>query len=392
MSRTIELAVLFLVGISILFVFVALFTAPLFQDVSNSIQIPRFILISVPMALIAFIIVLAGLFSKIPMRIRTVRYSVQGLVLYALNATVIGSLYVAPFLPTLRFRHMAQGDVGGVPLCSVGSTARCLSENWMGVAGPALWVIMMFVALLVVLLFIGLLIGRGMCAWVCPIGLLQDLVTRVRSGLKLGHKEFSQRIHDILSLVRFALLAFFLLLALSIGVSLLINHEAGVLYQSQYGDLPLLASGATVCEFCPAPITAYFMPSTITTAVTGDFVFNLENSARLFVFFAVWVGAFIMPQFFCRYFCWSGAIISPANKVSALTLYKDQKKCTKCNYCVNACPMRVRELRDEDTDCRIDNLNCTYCLECIDHCPEKALDARVGKKVLYRGGREWWQK
>jgi ferredoxin len=390
-SRAIELAVLFLVGLSILLVFAALFTTPLFQDVSKGIHVPRYLVISIPLAATAFVLVLAGAYAKIPMRIRTVRYSVQGLVLYAINATALGSLYVAPFLPTLRFRHMAAGEVGGVPLCSVGSVARCLSENW-AVSGPVLSVIMMFIALVVVLLFVGLIIGRAMCAWVCPIGLMQDLATRVRSGLKIGPKEPSQRAHDLLSLVRFALLAFFILLALSIGVALLLNHEAGVLYQNQYGDLPLLQSGATPCEFCPAPITAYFMPSSINSAIAGQFAWSVENSARLFVFMSVWVGAFLTPQFFCRYFCWSGAIISPANKVSTLTLYKDQKKCTKCNYCANACPMRVQELRDESIDCRIDNLNCTYCLECIDHCPEKALDARVGGKVLYRGGKDWWER
>lgn len=390
MVRLLDVIVFMFVALSILLVFIALFVPPLFEKVPG-IGIPRFLLISVILVAVAAFLVLGGLFAKIPMRIRTIRITVQGIVIYAINATAIGSLYIAPFLPTLRFRHMAGGEFG-VPLCSVGSIARCFSENWRETIGPAIGVILMFIALLVVVLFIGILIGRAMCGWACPIGCIQDMFIRLRSGLKIGPKEFSPRTHDILSLVKYGLLFFFLLLSLTIGIELLAHPEAGALYQSQYGDLPLLSSGATVCEFCPAPITAYFTPTVINNVLVGQFSWSVENSVRLFMFFAVWIGAFFIMRWFCRYLCWMGALISPLNRVSILTLYKNQKKCTKCNFCVDACPMRVRELRDEDVKDKIDHMGCTYCFECIDFCPEKALEARIGNWTIYRGGKDWWKK
>ncbi len=184
-----------------------------------------------------------------------------------------------------------------------------------------------------------------------------------------------------------------LLLALSIGISAIGHSEAGALYKSQFSELPLIESGATPCEACPAPIIGYFMPDDfIAHTIQGTFVMTTEAALRLFVFFAFFAGAVVMGRFYCRYFCPSGAVISFFNKASMLSLYKDQGKCTKCNYCVTACPMRIQALKDEDIDYEIRNRECIYCLDCIDACPEKALALQFQNKDIYKGGKEWWEK
>jgi ferredoxin len=312
------------------------------------------------------------------------RAAAQFSFLFVINATIIGSLWVAPLLPILRFRHMAGGRYG-VPLCSVGSLARCLSGNWWGLFIP--------IAILGTLMLVGIFVGRAMCGWVCPIGFLQDIITKVRSKLHLNSKEISQKSHDRLTLAKYAILFLLLLLALSIGISAIGHSEAGAIYQSQFSELPLIESGATPCEACPAPIIGYFMPDDfIAHSIRGTFVLTTEAALRLFVFAAFFVGAAVMGRFYCRYFCPSGAMISFFNKASMLSLFKDQGKCTKCNYCVTACPMRIQELKDEDVDYEVRNRECIYCLECIDACPEKALILRFQNKEVYKGGKEWWEK
>ncbi len=304
--------------------------------------------------------------------------------LFMINATIVGSLIVAPLLPILRFRHMAGGRYG-VPLCSIGSLARCLSGNWWGLFFP--------IAVIGALILTGVFVGRAMCGWVCPIGLLQDLVTKARTKLNLNPKEMSQKNHEKLTLAKYAILFLLLLIALSIGISAIGHTEAGQLYRSQYSELPLVESGATPCEACPAPIIGYFMPDDfIAHTLDGSFVMTSEAALRLFVFFGFFAGAIVMGRFFCRYFCPSGAMISFFNKGSMLALYKDQGKCTKCNYCVTACPMRIKALKDEDIDYEIRDRECIYCLECIDACPEKALELQIQNKKIYKGGKEWWEK
>jgi ferredoxin len=312
------------------------------------------------------------------------RFAAQISLLFIINATIVGSLIVAPFLPILRFRHMAGGRTG-VPLCSVGSLARCLSGNWWGLFIP--------IAVLGVLLLVGILVGRAMCGWVCPIGLLQDIVTKIRAWLHLNPKEISQKNHERMTSLKYALLFLFLLVALSIGISAIGHTEAGELYSSQYSELPLIQQGATPCEACPSPIIGYFMPDDfIVHSLDGTFVLTTEAALRLVVFGVFFAGAIVMGRFYCRYLCPSGAMISFFNKGSMLSLYKDQAKCTKCNYCVTACPMRIQELKDEDIDYEIRDRECIYCLDCIDACPEKALILKFQNKEIYKGGKEWWEK
>ncbi len=304
--------------------------------------------------------------------------------LFVINATIVGSLVVAPLLPILRFRHMAGGRYG-VPLCSIGSLSRCLSGNWADMLLP--------VAVIGVLILIGVFVGRAMCGWVCPIGFLQDIVTKVRTRLHMNPKELSQKNHEKFTLAKYAILFLLLFLALSIGVSTLGHTESGTAYSSQFAELPLVESGATPCEACPAPILGYFMPDDfIAHTLTGSFVLTTEAALRIFVFAVFVVGAVVMGRFYCRYLCPSGAMISFFNKGSMLSLYKDQGKCTKCNYCVTACPMRIQRLKDEDIDYEIRDRECIYCLECIDACPEKALELRFQNKKFYKGGKEWWEK
>jgi polyferredoxin len=304
--------------------------------------------------------------------------------LFAVNATVVGSLMVAPLLPILRFRHMAGGRYG-VPLCSVGSLARCLSGNWWGLFIP--------IAIIGTLMLVGIFVGRAMCGWICPIGFLQDILTKARTRLHLNPKEISQKSHERLTLAKYAILFLLMLVALSIGISALSHSEAGASYQSQYSELPLIESGATPCEACPAPVIGYFMPDDfIIHSLDGSFVMTSEAALRLFVFVSFFAGAAVMGRFYCRYFCPSGALISFFNKGSMLSLYKDQSKCTKCNYCVTACPMRIQRLKDEDVDYEIRDRECIFCLDCIDACPEKALELQMQNKKFYKGGKEWWEK
>lgn len=313
-----------------------------------------------------------------------VRTASQFSFLFLLNATIIGSLIVGPLLPILRFRHMAGGTYG-VPLCSVGSLARCLSGNWWGLFVP--------VAVLGVLMLIGLFFGRAMCGWACPIGFIQDLVTKIRTRLHLNSKEMSQENHERLTTLKYAILFLFLLLALSIGISSLGHHEAGEMYKSQFSDFPLIEAGSTPCETCPGPIIGNFMPDdVITHGFEGTFVLTTEATVRLSVFFVFVIGVIMMGRFYCRYLCPSGAMISFFNKGSLLSIRKDQDKCTKCNLCVTACPMRVKRLKDEDVDYEIRDRECTFCLDCIDACPEKALALKFHNKDIYKGGKEWWEK
>lgn len=311
------------------------------------------------------------------------RSASQFSLLFLINATAFGSLVIGPLLPLLRFRHMAGGYVG-VPLCSIGSISRSLSGNWADLLLAPIF-------LIAVLMLVGILVGRALCGWACPIGFLQDLGARTKAALGLGDLEPSRKGHERLKLVKYAILLFVMILAVDIGVSTYLSPDAHSDFISGMTGFPLFQSGATPCEACPAPITGYFLPDDILrNGMKGTFVMTPEAGLRIFVLVGFIIGAFAMPRFFCRYFCPAGAMASLFNRASALSIEKDQEKCTECNYCVTACPMRIQKLKDEHVDSRVHDMECTFCLECIDSCPERALSLGFQGKTVYKGGKEWW--
>jgi polyferredoxin len=265
----------------------------------------------------------------------------------------------------------------GVPLCTAGSLERTLT---------LFWPFMITIAILAALFLICILIGRALCAWACPIGLIQDMISRLLKRLKINMYEPPMKIHRKMSVLKFAILFIVIAISISIGLAVLTNQSMGLLYQELYDPM---AQCSPACLGCPAPILRYVYVE------VGSFEPKFGNPSNIFqfsIFLIFIVGAFAVPRFWCRYLCPMGALAALFNKVSFLHLHKEQDKCTFCNYCVDVCPTRVESLMTDTEDTRIGETSCTLCGDCVEACPEKALSINFGKKELYKGGREWWDK
>jgi polyferredoxin len=251
------------------------------------------------------------------------------------------------------------------------------------------WPFVLLVLTIGIMILICIIVGKALCAWACPIGLFQDVITRIREGLRLKTKEFSLRSHNKLVGVKYAVLFLVIVSAASIGISVFFDNMVANLYISHFPEGT--SQVAPYCQFCPTPVV-YYISNTLFMGAPPD-ISNPVNFAMMSMFIFFFIGAIIIPRFWCRYFCPLGALSSVFNKTSVFSIQKDQSKCTKCNYCVNSCPTRVQKIRDEDKDNNVTDLNCDFCLECIESCPEKALSFNVGNKVIYRGGKKvWWQQ
>jgi polyferredoxin len=294
--------------------------------------------------------------------------------------TVFGAYIIAPFLPVIRFDYPGTPNtvVGGQRVCDVGIIYRGFSSYY-----PLAFLFVSIGLLLVVCA----VVGRACCGWICPIGFFQDLVGKIRTTLGLKPRELTRKNHEKMVMVKYAIFMLAILLAAATGLSLIANYTAGEAYKE------ILPEGtariAPFCAVCPAP-SIYYMGSVLET---GDFQFSDPTRyLAIAVLGVIFIGGFTTPRFWCRYLCPVGATSSFFNKVSILSIRKDQSKCTKCNYCTSSCGMRIKEIQEEDEKDRIVDMNCTFCLECIEACPEKALSLSFASKPFYKGGRDWWKK
>ena len=217
-------------------------------------------------------------------------------------------------------------------------------------------------------------LGRSLCGWVCPFGLVQDLMGIV----KIKRLEVSARTHEWMINIKYLVLLVVLLVSGSLAAMLASGSGEG--FRSALG------------VFAQAPFNA-LSPADTLFAVIPNGIFNLVNSvdvflsgalairpllwARFVILGAVLVFAAYVPRSWCKYFCPHGAILAFLNRFSFLGLTRDPLKCTKagCNDCVQACPMNVPIL-DLPWE-KFTHPECIYCLKCADACTTKAIKPKI---------------
>ena len=222
---------------------------------------------------------------------------------------------------------------GAVGACPLGALQNALASS--GARAP-------FLMLGIVMLF-GLLLGRTICGYLCPVGLGQELLYKIKTP-KLKKSRYTR----VLSYLKYVILIVF-----AVAVPLM------------YG-----LSGATpVPAFCK-----YICPA----GTFGGGVGLLSNPAnadqfdmlgplftwKFALMAAIVVSCIFIFRAFCRFICPLGAIYGFFNKISLIGVKLDKNTCTDCGLCLAHCKMDIKRVGDHE---------CINCGECIDVCPAKAI-------------------
>jgi ferredoxin-type protein NapH len=228
----------------------------------------------------------------------------------------------------------------------------------------------------------GLLLGRMWCGWICPVGFLQDLATKLRVRLGRGPLRLGPRARSALYWTAVGLLAVTMLLSAVIG------WPSSRLYPYR------LALLRPYCQLCPGKQVFPLL-----TGNVGGF-FNLDtlNGTALamsvlgiVVFLVFLVGMFPIRRFWCR-ICAMGLLMRLAglNRWSLVNLRKDTRRCTRCGNCARVCPVDIQEVYLERERADISPTDCHLCLKCVEACPEAhVLSARLLKWPFFSSSFEY---
>ena len=191
------------------------------------------------------------------------------------------------------------------------------------------------------LLAVGVLLGRAVCGYLCPFGLLQELLHKIPfPRLKLW-KGFLY--------VKYLMLVVFVIL------------------------LPIVATNnlgmgkPAFCQYiCPAGTLEAGIPLLLTHNELRQTIGSLF-SLKMIILIITIMGCLLVYRFFCKVLCPLGAIYGLMNKISIYHLEVDPHKCVNCGKCSRVCKMEVDPVKNPAS------AECIRCGKCAAECPRQAI-------------------
>ncbi|MED9882677.1 MAG: 4Fe-4S binding protein [Blautia sp.] len=201
------------------------------------------------------------------------------------------------------------------------------------------------------LMFIGALTGRFVCGWLCPFGLIQDLLHKIPFPKKIS----TFRGDKLLRKLKYVILLVFVILMPMFVVD-------------------LLGQGAPYfCKLiCPAGTLEGGLPLVLLNkGMRGaiGWLYAWKNVLLVAILFL----SVIIYRPFCKYICPLGAVYSLFQPISVFRYRVDQELCTHCGACAKTCKMQVDPVKSPN------HPECIRCGQCKKVCPTGALDYNVGK-------------
>jgi thiol-disulfide isomerase/thioredoxin/ferredoxin len=193
-------------------------------------------------------------------------------------------------------------------------------------------------------MLMGIMLGRTICGWLCPFGLFQDLLYKIKTP-KIGKSAVTR----VFSYLKYVILAVFVFLFSAVGLF------------------------PAFCKYiCPAGILegAFgLIPQNDWQMLSG---LGAQFAWKFILLVTIIVACIFLYRGFCRFICPMGAIYSLFNKFSFFGIKLNKDKCTHCGKCISKCKLDIKHVGDHE---------CISCGDCIDVCPTKAISWK-GPKIF----------
>ena len=216
------------------------------------------------------------------------------------------------------------------------------------------------VIVIVALIALTLVFGRIYCSVICPLGIFQDLMARLRR--KKNKYNYSKEVKWL----RYPVLALFVVAALA-GVGSLFQLLAPY---SSYGRIatmifqPLWIMGNNILATIAERADSYAFYS-VDVWMRSLPVFIIAAVTLVVLFILAWRGG----RTYCNTICPVGTVLSFFARFSWLKVRFDADKCKNCSLCSKNCKAACIDYKTHT----VDYSRCVVCGNCIDKCKFGAL-------------------
>ncbi|MGL1892262.1 MAG: 4Fe-4S binding protein [Spirochaetaceae bacterium] len=198
--------------------------------------------------------------------------------------------------------------------------------------------------LFVVSIILAIIFRRTFCAWICPLGGIQEFLGRL--GKKVMGKQLvmPKKIDKALRYLKYPILA----------ITTIFAWTTATLWMSPYD-----------------PWAAYGHLGEGISAVWSEFPIGF------IILLITFIGSFLYDRFFCKYLCPMGGFLGLISKISPFKIKREKDICIDCDLCSKACFMNIEVAKLDE----VTSMECINCQECTIACPkEGALNNKMGSK------------
>ena len=224
-------------------------------------------------------------------------------------------------------------------------------KEWLGWTAkmqflPAL--LAMNIVALVVLVALTLLVGRVYCSVICPLGVMQDVISWISGRRKKKKSRFSYSSEK--RWLRYGILVVFVALL----IAGLVPIAALIAPYSSYGRM----------------VRSVVSPSLSPVAIVAAVSFVV-------VAILAWIGG----RTYCNTVCPVGTVLGFFSRFALFRPMIDTSKCNNCKLCSKKCKASCIDAKNH----RIDYSRCVACMDCIDTCKHGAISLPPGPSPKERG-------
>lgn len=202
------------------------------------------------------------------------------------------------------------------------------------------------------MMIFGVVLGRFICGFLCPFGLIQDLLHKIPVRKIKVPKKIDKPLR---------VLKYIILVVMVIALPILLTDEFGL-------------APPYFCKWlCPVGTLEGAFPLLIKNESLRQmlgFLFDWKVAVLVIV---VLLSTMIYRPF-CKYLCPLGGFYGLFNRFSLYRMQIDREKCTDCKACEKLCPMQVEVLKN------INSTECIRCGKCAADCPTQAIEKGFGCK------------
>lgn len=224
-----------------------------------------------------------------------------------------------------------------------------------------------------------LVFGRIYCSSVCPLGTLQDIISRVRRRLIKQKPLKFTRARNVLRYVILAIIVISFIAGTSLLISFLDPYSN---FGRIMGNLvrPVYLLGSNGVAGLLEQQDLFWLPK---REMKGFQIASVAFASG-FMLLVGWM-SFFRGRLYCNTICPVGALLGLFASASRFKISLDKQACNSCGQCSKVCKAQCIDVKNKE----VDFSRCVVCFNCLDVCPSDGVRySMTGKSAVSPGDKQ----